>query len=537
MTAFDTAPQSTVTVRAYLQLLWRRKWLVLAAVIVAPAIAYVFTSREATTYQASAQVLLLNPPTATASTQSTGFFVLPVIPNTIDTQTALARSSAVASLAVTDGHLGIPPGTFLGETSIAFDPSGTIVTLTATTPDAPTAPRIANAYARAYVKYRYANETSGLNAVAKTLQARLSATPRGAGRAAIATQLQEVRAEQALHVADARVFQLATGAGALRPPTKRNVALGLVLGLVLGLGLAFLLDALDTRVRSVDVIEERLGLPLLARLPEPPKALQNAYQLAMVTDPTGPGAEAFRMLRTNIEFAMLDRDIRTVMITSAVEEEGKSTTIANLAVAFARLGRPVTLVDLDLRRPMLHRFFPVTGRPGLAEVVLGHASLDEALAEFDFRGDNEFGDGNGNGKDPNGNGLAVSSDRSAPLSVLALGLTPPNPGEFVASRPLSNLLDTLRARGDLVLIDAPPLFHVGDGLALSAKVDAVVLAVKMEVARRPELSRLKRMLETMPAHPLGVVVTGVSFEDAYYGYGYGAYSYTRGAAPAEAAKA
>jgi Mrp family chromosome partitioning ATPase len=260
----------------------------------------------------------------------------------------------------------------------------------------------------------------------------------------------------------------------------------------------------------------------------------------MVTDPTGPGAEAFRMLRTNLEFAMLDRDIRTVMITSAIEEEGKSTTIANLAVAFARLGRPVTLVDLDLRRPMLHRFFPVGARPGLAEVVLGHASLDEALAEFDFRGDGNFGDEglNGNGsREPSGNSLSASHDRAAPLSVLALGLTPPNPGEFVASRPLANLLDTLRARGDLVLIDAPPLFHVGDGLALSAKVDAVILAVKMEVARRPELTRLKRMLDTMPAHPLGVVITGVSFDDAYYGYSYGAYAYTRHPALAESAKA
>ncbi len=538
MTAFDSSTQGTVTVRAYLQLLWRRKWLVLAAVIVAPAVAYVFTAREATHYFAAAEVLLLTPTTATTSTSSNSF-VQPVIPNTIDTQTLLARSTPVAELAISHGHLGISPGEFLAETGLGFDPSGSIVTTTATTSDAASAPRIANAYAHAYVNYRYASDTSGLKATARTLEARLKATPRGAGRVALAAELQQVDAAQALHVADARVFQVATGAATLRPPTKRNVALGFVLGLVLGLGLAFLLDALDTRVRSVDVIEERLGLPLLARLPEPPKALQGGGKLAMIDDPTGPGAEAFRMLRTNLEFAMLDRDIRTVMITSAIEEEGKSTTIANLAVAFARLGRPVTLVDLDLRRPMLHRFFPVAGRPGLAEVVLGHASLDEALAEFDFRGDSNGTAGpNGNSaSEPGGNGLSASSDRAAPLSVLALGLTPPNPGEFVASRPLSNLLDTLRARGDLVLIDAPPLFHVGDGLALSAKVDAVILAVKMDVARRPELTRLRRMLDTMPAHPLGVVITGVSVDEAGYGYGYGAYTYARGAAPAKAAKA
>lgn len=542
MTTFDTS-QSTVTLRAYLQLIWRRKWLVLAAVIVAPGVAYYFTARQPTHYQAAAQVLLLNPTTSTPSSNTT--FVQPVIPNTIDTQTTLARSTPVAALAIRSGRLGISEGAFLADTWLVFNQSGTIATFGSTTLDPASAPRIANAYARAYVNYRYASETSGLRAMAATLESRLNATPRGPGRAAIAGELQAVEAEQALHVADARVFQGASGAYALRPPTKRNVALGLVLGLVLGLGLAFLLEALDTRIRSLDTIEERLGLPLLARLPQPARSLQRTHRLAMVQDPTGTGAEAFRMLRTNLEFAMLGREISTVMITSAVEEEGKSTTIANLAVAFARVGRPVTLVDLDLRRPMLHRFFQTQGRPGLAEVVLGHASLDEALAAFDFRGDGSYGEAGGkengwqapagNGwQDPNGNGWPGGHERAAPLNVLPLGITPPNPGEFVASRPLLNLLDTLRARGDLVLIDAPPLFHVGDSLALSAQVDAVIVTVRMEIARRPMLTRLKRLLDTMPAHPLGIVITGVSFDDAYYGYGYGAEYYSRRPAGTEA---
>jgi polysaccharide biosynthesis transport protein len=525
MTTFDNQTGSAVSVGAYLQLLRRRKWLVLAALLIAPAIAYALTARQTTHYQSSAQVLLLTPTTATVSTQSSPFQQM-LIPNTFDTQIALARSTPVAELAVAHGHLGLSPDSLLAETAVSFSPSGSIATFTATTSDAASAPQIANAYAYAYVHYRQKSETSGLRAVEKTLVARLAKT-HGAARLALAAELQQVEAERAVPVADARIFQAASGAAASRPPLKRNVALGLVLGLVFGLGLAFLLDALDTRVRSLDVIEERLGLPLLARLPEPPKALQQAIQLSMIEDPTGPGAEAFRMLRTNLEFAMLDRDIQTVMITSAVEKEGKSTTIANLAVAFARLGRPVTLVDLDLRRPMLHRFFPLGDRPGLAEVVLGHASLDEALAEFDFRGETSLG-----AAGPGGNGSVDPDGHTAPLNVLALGLTPPNPGEFVASRPLANLLDTLRERGDLVLIDAPPLFHVGDGLALSAKVDAVILAVKMDVARRPELTRLKQMIETMPAHPLGIVITGVSFEDAYYGYGGYYRAYAASAEPA-----
>ena len=185
MTALDPAPQNTVTVRGYLQLLWRRKWLVLAAVIVAPAIAYVFTARQATHYVATAEVLLLNPVTA-ISPAATPAFSQPVIPNTADTQTALARSTPVASLAVSIGHLGIAPGTLLGETNVGFSPSGDIVYFTATSQDAASAPRIANAYAAAYVRYRYTSETSGLRAEEKTLEAGLKATPHGAARAAIA---------------------------------------------------------------------------------------------------------------------------------------------------------------------------------------------------------------------------------------------------------------------------------------------------------------------------------------------------------------
>ena len=122
---------------------------------------------------------------------------------------------------------------------------------------------------------------------------------------------------------------------------------------MLGVGLAFGIDALDTRVRSATEIGERLGLPLLARVPPPPKGFAKENRLVMLAQPTGTSAEAFRMLRTNLDFATLeDVDVRTILVTSAVEQEGKSTTAANLALAEARAGRRVALVDLDLRRPV-----------------------------------------------------------------------------------------------------------------------------------------------------------------------------------------
>src|SRR5207248_1374590 len=146
---------------------------------------------------------------------------------------------------------------------------------------------------------------------------------------------------------------------------------------VLGIGLAFLWEALDTRVRSAEEIDERLKLPLLGRLPEPAKRLRMENRLAMVDEPTSAGAEAFRMLRTNVDFANLERGAKTIMVTSAVEGEGKSTTAANLAVAFARSGKRVVLIDLDLRRPFVDKFFTANGHPGVTQVALGMASLEE----------------------------------------------------------------------------------------------------------------------------------------------------------------
>ena len=282
------------------------------------------------------------------------------------------------------------------------------------------------------------------------------------------------------------------------------------------LGLAFLREAFDTRVRTAEEIGERLALPLLGRVPKPPKKLQKDDRLVMLADPTGVQAEAFRILRTNLDFARLDRDVQTVMVTSAVEQEGKSTTVANLALTLARAGERVILADFDLRRPYLERFFDLHG-PGLTDVALGQANLDDALAPIAIT------------SSARSNGSLVGayeslrSEGESPgrLQVLPCGPLPPDPGEFVAGRRVEMILEELRERASIVLLDTPPVLHVGDAMTLSTKVDGLVVVTRMNVVRRHMLAELRRHLAASTTIKLGFILTGaVAHEDYGYGYGY-----------------
>lgn len=510
----------SATLRDYLRVVRRRKWIILQAVLLVPLAALALSLRQPALYEASSQVLI-NP-------QNLGY-ALNGIPDAgasqsdrvVETASQLARvpelARRVLSSADATDHT---PSDFLAHSTATPKTNTFILELVVRDRDPQTARRLATAYAREFAKYKQRLDTESLQKALTGVEADLlTATDSKSPEYQSARENQQkLNTMMALQAANTTAVRLAGSAVKVQPKPVRNTILGLLLGTVLGFGLAFLWEALDTRVRTAEEIAERLELPLLARLPEPPRKLRKAERLVMLEDPRGVQAEAFRMLRTNLEFVRLNRDARTIMITSAVEQEGKSTTVANLAVALARAGQKVALVDLDLRRPFLDRFFDLRFRPGLTQVALGHAKLEEALIpiaipDADARSNAQNG----------GNGAANGAGTTAGLlAVLIAGPIPPNAGEFVGGRALEAILDDLNARFDIVLIDAPPALQVGDAMALSSKVDALMVVTRVNVVRRNMLTEMRRLLDRSPAEQLGFIVTGAQAEE---GYGYGGYYY------------
>ena len=259
----------------------------------------------------------------------------------------------------------------------------------------------------------------------------------------------------------------------------------------------------------------------------PGRRLRKANELVMLVTPTGAHSETFRKLRTSLEFVNVERGARTIMVTSAVQREGKSTTVANLAVALARAGRRVALVDLDLRRPFLHTFFRIRSENGFTDVVVNRIELDDAIRPLALPAAPDVAQTR-NGR-PTTSSAATRfngrSDAKAMLHFVPSGTIPPAADELLESERVSTLLTELSEKFDVVLVDAPPLLAVGDVLTLSTKVDAMVVIARLGI-HRPQLHELARQLQNCRAPILGYVLTGVSHGDSYsYGYGYDPHVY------------
>lgn len=282
-----------------------------------------------------------------------------------------------------------------------------------------------------------------------------------------------------------------------------DIALGLIVGLLLGIGAAALRETLDNTVKTPDDVQVATGRPVVGVVAFDPDAKANP--LIVTQHPHSTRAEAFRQLRTNLQFVDIDTELKSIVITSSVPNEGKTTTVCNLAITIAQAGNRVLLIEADLRRPRLAHYLGLDGSVGLTNILVGTVSIAEATQRW---GANQ-------------------------LDVIASGPLPPNPSELLNSKVMGELLHRLESRYDLVLLDAPPLLPVTDAAVLAAETSGAVLIARHGSTTRDQLARSAHaLLDGVGARILGSVInmTPKRGPDAYY-YGY-AYSY-RGKARAE----
>lgn len=281
------------------------------------------------------------------------------------------------------------------------------------------------------------------------------------------------------------------------PNIPLNVALGLLIGLILGIGIAVLRSILDTRIHSLHDITATTDAPILGGITFDSSAASRP--LIVQDDPRSPRAESFRSLRTNLQFLDYEGRAHSFVFTSAIEGEGKTTTVANLAIALTDNGTRVVVVDADLRQPRLAPVLGLEGAVGLSDVLIGRVSLDDALQDWGAGG----------------------------MRVLPAGQMPPNPSELLGSQSMTDIINTLTEWFDVVLIDAPPLLPVTDAAILSKRTGGAIVIAAAGKTHRGQLKSAIEVLTGIGSEVLGIVVTMLPTkgQDAYsygkYGYGYG----------------
>jgi len=303
-----------------------------------------------------------------------------------------------------------------------------------------------------------------------------------------------LRIAEALEQRGLEIIEPAKAGLKVSPKIARNALLALFLGLLLGIGLAFLVDYLDSSLKTREDFERYFESSILAEISRFPLE-EGVRETVYLTRPESPAAEGFRNLRTNIMFINLEGQLKAIMITSPAPREGKTSISFNLGAALSEMGKRVLLVEADLRRPALQKFLQEIPEKGLVDVIMGQVPLEEAIASTGV---------------PN-------------LDILFSGPKPPNPAEIVSSSSMQRLLQGCREIYDFVLVDAPPVLAVSDAVAMAPYVDGVLLVSSHGMATRDGARRTVEMLSKVEARILGVVVNNVELSPRRYGYGYYGY--------------
>lgn len=446
----------------------RRRWLsIVAVVVLALAVAAGLSYLQTPQYESDAQLFVSSASSSTnrdnGATYLNGLAATQKAPSYAE----LVTQSELTKAVVDDLRLDMTPAELASRLSATASTDSALIRISARDADAATAQRICSATA----------------AELRSTIAEIETPPRSR------TPLLQATVTDSASLPTSPVS----------PNVPLNLAVAMLLGLLLGLALAILRERTDTSVRSHAEIEEVLEASVLGSVNTEGAGGRDPLIENLKT--YTPFAEAFRVIRTNLQFVDVDSPQKSLVVTSALPGEGKTTTAVNVAISLATAGQRVLLMDADLRRPRIAEYLHLEGAVGVTSLLLRRVGLDDAVQRH-----------------------------SSGLHLLASGPIPPNPAELLQSQAMSSLLGEVRARYDVVVIDSPPLLPVTDAALLAAQTDGALVVVRFGRTSRDQLASAASRLRGVGSRVLGTVINRVPTRARAYGYGYD-YGYGYGYGP------
>ncbi len=504
-------PGAELGLRDYARALRQHKWAVMGTTLLVTLIAVVVSVARHPVYQAKAEVLVQPSLVQTVLNPSSA-----VIESTL-LQTDVQQFSGRGVLDAVRASLGSTPPVTPAEVGTTG-----VIGVAANASSPARAAVVANAYANAFVSVSNVKAQKDLSSAVNQLNHQLAALNTQVASAAPGPQRDSLTSQEATLQSELSTLQenAAVSSGGITiqavatpdpkpisPKRARDIGLGVALGLVLGVGLALVRQYLDDSVSTREDLDRVAGgipslgvVPLVAEWRDPGVPL-----VVTLTDPKSEAAEAYRSLRTAIQFAGVDKEFVTLQVTSAKPGEGKTTTVANLAVALARAGQRVAIASCDLRRPRVHDFFGMDNEVGFTSVALGTVALGDAVQ------------------------ASPVDDR---ILVLTAGPIPPNPSELLSSKRAAQILADLASMVDVVLVDSPPVLPVTDASVLASSVDATLLVATAGTTTRKDVALAVEALRRVEAPLVGTLLNAAKATGGYAGYAYGyGYGYASGYAP------
>ncbi len=486
----------------------RSRWRLIAGVVLATMLVFVIVhEHKAKSYTATASVAFQNNTLSGAALNiATAGSSEPQ--READTEVLIAHSAEVAQAVRSQLKLRSTTNELLGEVKVEAAPTADVLNVIATTPNPQASALLANAFATQYIAFRTSAQLAGVAAATTKIQRQIASlhvvtpehpTPAQTERAALA-QTERATLEQTLERLGSLQAVASGGAniiGSATAPTSPNggglsetLAIGLLVGLAIALSLVFLLESLDRRVKTIGEFERGYRLPALVAIPKSSSRNLQADTSELL--------EPYRILRSALDFTAVTRQLDTLMVTSAVSGEGKTTVAVNLARVVALSGRRTVLVELDLRRPGTVGPFDLGAGRGVTTAITGSAKLEELLVYP----------------------LADILN----LCVLPSGTLPHNPSELLGSQRITDLISELASDGSMVIIDVPPLNPVADAQVLlnNPVINGAILVARVDRTTHEEVRLARSILDHHLVEPVGIVVTGVR-DTGNYGYGYGPY--------------